>query len=77
MLFSTIQIFKQTSENDQIQLQKKLSKKTAKYGPTFLYTTKHRMFSLQVYQSPESFTQPLITMVVTFSNSGQGVRGLP
>ena len=31
--------------------------------------TKHRMFSLQVYPSPENFIQPLAAMVVTFCMS--------
>ena len=28
--------------------------------------TKHRMFSGKVYPSPDTFTQPLVEMVVTF-----------
>ena len=38
-------------------------KKTEKYRP------RHRIFSLEVYPSPENFTQPLDVMVMTFSKS--------
>ena len=53
-----------------------LTKKTAKQGQQIEFTTKHRMFSLKVYPSPENFTQPLAVMVVTFSKSGLSKVGV-
>ena len=32
--------------------------------------TKHCMFNFKVYATPESFTQPLVAMIVTFCMSG-------
>ena len=47
-----------------------LAKKTAKDGPQMEFTTKHCMFSLKVYQSPENFTELMVAIVVTFCKSG-------
>ena len=56
---------------------KNVSQKDCKiWTKTFLYN-KTPYVQLQLYPSPESFTQPLITIVVTFSKSGQGAGGLP
>ena len=38
---------------------------TAKYIPPIKFMTKHFMFSLKVYPSPEYFTWPLFAMVMT------------
>ena len=44
-------------------------KKTAKFGTEIKFTTKHRMFGLKDYPSPENFTQLRVAMVVTFCKS--------
>ena len=47
-----------------------LTQKHCKIWTKNLIMTKHRMFSLKVYPSPEYFTRPLIAMFVPFCMSG-------
>ena len=41
------------------------------------FMTKHHMFSVKVYPSPDNFTQPLVPMVVPFCMSGAVTRPKP
>ena len=44
-------------------------KNTVKYGSQIEFMTKHSMFSVKVYPSPEIFTRPLVAMVMTLCMS--------
>ena len=46
-----------------------LPKKTKKWSQQIEFMTKHRMFSLKVYLSPDNFTQAGLMMFVTFCKS--------
>ena len=49
-----------------LHLPELLPQNTAQYRQQIEFTTKHCMFSLKAYLSPENFTQSQVAMVVTF-----------